>query len=220
MSREVVRDRAMNHGWRMVPPDLEHDWFVIDGATWARFITVGGADITNSRVGAAPVHMVLRDGAVNFAAGGFAHSATVNSDATFHNVTIAFLHPATHVVRCDSGCARPVPCLMGMACASVTRVIESDQWTVDSLTIPPQAELAEVAGAGHPAFVVGISSVWLTRGRPSTGDSLIRGEPGKFVWLDGSGPGGGQVSIGNASAQPARLVVLRFTGAAVRTARE
>jgi mannose-6-phosphate isomerase-like protein (cupin superfamily) len=184
------------------------------------FITLGTADITNSRLGGLRVQMALKDGAINFAAGGFAHSVTVTGNEPLHNITVAFVHPATHVVYCDSACAKPVPCLMGMACASVNRALESDQWTIDSVTIPPQAELAGVASAGHPVLVIGVSPVQLTRGRPSTGESLVRGGPGKFVWLTGAEEEGadGRVSIGNAGAQPARLVVVRW--AALGAARE
>src|SRR5208283_4221900 len=108
------------------------------------FVTLAGgdADVTNLRVGEPPAHLVLHAGDVNFAAGLFSHSATVNSDGPFHNVTVALLHAATHVERCDTGC-----------------VWRSDQWVVTRATIPPGGRLDIGATADRPALLIGVSKI-------------------------------------------------------------
>src|SRR5215471_17439957 len=93
------------------------------------FVTLGDTDITNSRVGEAPVQIVLKDGETRFTKGGFAHSVTNNSDHPFHNITIELLKPSTGVHQCTDACEIRVPCDFNKeSCASGRKVLESDQW--------------------------------------------------------------------------------------------
>lgn len=102
------------------------------------FVALGHSDITSTRTNAAPSRLVLEDGAVEYAPGGFAHSVTDNADRPFHNITIELLQPSTHVVKCAQDCVQSAPCATG-PCATLTRAIATDQWAANSLTLPPGA---------------------------------------------------------------------------------
>lgn len=101
------------------------------------FITLGDATVTSARRGDGTSQLVLTDGEVRFAKGGFAHTASDDGDQPFHNVTIELLHPATHVGSCASPC-----------------VLSSDQWTVSSVTVAPGARVE-----AHDALAVAVSDV-------------------------------------------------------------
>ncbi len=164
------------------------------------FVTLegGAAQISNQRWGDPPAELDLHVGDVNFAAGLFAHLATVNSDGPFHNTTIALRQPATNVQRCDSGC-----------------VWRADQWVVTRATIPPGGTIDIHATATQPALLVGVSSVALSRPGAAGGASVVRGGPGAFAWM-GGGAGGGLSGgpVANAGSSPAQIVVLAFKPAA------
>lgn len=101
------------------------------------FFTLGDATVTSAKYRDGVSQLVLHDGEVRFAKGGFAHTARVDSDQPFHNVTIELLHPSTHVRACA------LPCVMA-----------SDQWTVSSATIAPGGHVD-----AHDALAVAVSPV-------------------------------------------------------------
>jgi quercetin dioxygenase-like cupin family protein len=181
------------------------------------FVTFGDADVSTTKVGDTAVRFTLHDGEVRFAAGGFAHSATVTGDRPFHNATIELLKPATHVQPCTESCAEPVPCsvVRGGSCPTVTRVMGADQWTAVTVTLPPSGRLDLVDGSG-PVLVVAVSDVRLKRGGPATGDVSIRGAPGALGWVSASArpmtAGGApeRRALINESREPARFVMVEF----------
>jgi quercetin dioxygenase-like cupin family protein len=180
------------------------------------YVTFGDADVVTQKVGDTAMRFSLHDGEVRFAAGGFAHSATVTGDHPFHNSTIELLKPATHLQQCTTSCAEPVPCSVssGGACPTVTRVFGSDQWTAVTVTLPPSGRLDLVDGPG-PALVVAVSDVRLARGGPASGDAPIRGGPGTLGWVSAAPgqAGGGHAtarSLVNVNAAPARFVMVEF----------
>lgn len=120
------------------------------------FITLGAATVTSARYGDGVSQLVLRDGEVRFSKGGFAHTARVDSDQPFHNVTIELLHPSTHVLPCA------LPC-----------VFSSDRWMVSSATIAPGGHVDT-----RDALAVAVSPVDL--GAP------LRGDPGAFAMVHGT----------------------------------
>lgn len=179
------------------------------------FVTLGDAEVATQKVGDTAVRLSLHDGEVRFAAGGFAHSATVTGDRPFHNSTIELLKPATHLQQCMESCAEPVPCSVARAgaCPTVTRVFGSDQWTAVTVTLPPSGRLDLIDGAG-PALVVAVSDVRLARGEAS-GDAPIRGGAGTLGWVSAAqapaDSGHAQArSLVNVNTVPARFVMVEF----------
>ncbi len=124
------------------------------------FVALGASDITSVPVGDTAVHLVLADGDVRYAKGGFAHAAANNSSRVFHNETIELVQPATHVVRCASACG--------------DTVMTADQWVVRRVTIPASGHLT----VARPTLAVAVSDV-----RLSLGTSSMRGAPGTLAWI-------------------------------------
>jgi hypothetical protein len=182
------------------------------------FVALGNSDITSTRTDAAPARLVLEDGAVEYAAGGFAHSVTDNSDRPFHNITIELLQPSTHVAKCTQDCVQTTPCPTG-PCASVTRTLTADQWAANAVTLPPGATWT-ADREWTPRLVVVVSEA----------DVDLRGEyestmarhrmPGNLIWMpirrgrralvSGATMALATPAITNTGPIPARFVVLEW----------
>jgi hypothetical protein len=159
------------------------------------FVTLGDADVVSARVGDTAVRLVLRDGETRYAKGQFAHSAANNGDREFHNSTIELLQPASHVVPCAAACAVTLPCPGNTACPTATRQLASDQWTVESVTVPPGGRLA-IDGPAGATLAVAVSDVRLTMD-----SGAMVGPPGTLSWLQ---------SAVNAGRAPATVVLVEF----------
>jgi quercetin dioxygenase-like cupin family protein len=120
------------------------------------FVTLGAATVTSARYRDGVSQLVLHDGEVRYTKGGFAHTASDDTDQPFHNVTIELLHPSTNVGACA------LPCVMS-----------SDQWTVSSVTVAPGGHVD-----AHDALAIAISDVDM--GAP------LRGGPGTLATVNGA----------------------------------
>jgi hypothetical protein len=150
---------------------------------------------TSARVGDTAVRLILHDGETRYAKGQFAHSAANNSDREFHNTTIELLDPASHVVPCSTACNVTLPCAANTACPTATRQLASDQWTVESVTVPPGGRLA-IGDPRGATLAVAVSDVRLTLDNGS-----MVGPPGTLSWLH---------SAVNAGPAPATVVLVEF----------
>jgi hypothetical protein len=187
------------------------------------FVTLGDADIVSTRTDAAtPTHLVLKDGAIEYAAGGFAHSVTNKLDRPFHNITIELLRPTSGVTTCGTTCDRSPPCNSAGHCPRVTRAITADQWVADAVTIPPGATWAPDSATAPRLIVVVSQSVLQMRGEyESTADQ--HRDPGNLIWMPVHVnrrvlPGGAimqrmPAGVTNVGQTAARLVVLGWKGA-------
>jgi len=184
------------------------------------FVTLGDADITSTRTdGSAPGRLVLKDGAVEYARGGFAHAVTNTLGRPFHNITIELLHPTTGVTTCTTACDRNPPCSTPGHCATITRDITSDQWVADAVTLPPGATWAPDSGTAPQLAVVVSTSELEVRGEyESTAD--FHRSPGNLIWMPVHTnrrvlPGGAVMQrlkpgIVNQGQTPARIVVIQW----------
>ena len=159
------------------------------------FVTLGDADVTSARVGDTAVRLVLHDGETRYAKGPFAHSAANNADREFHNTTIELLDPASHVVSCATACTVTLPCAVNSACPTATRQLVSDQWTVESVTVPPGGRLA-IGDPQGATLAVAVSAVRLTMDNGS-----MVGPPGTLSWL--------RTAV-NTGPAPATVVLVEF----------
>jgi beta-alanine degradation protein BauB len=182
------------------------------------FVALGNSDITSTRTDAAPARLVLEDGAVEYAPGGFAHSVTDNSDRPFHNITIELLQPSTHVATCSQDCAQSSPCAAG-PCVTVTRAVTADQWVANSLTLPPGATwTADRQWTPRLVVVVSEADVELRGEYEST--MARRRAPGNLIWMPirkgrralvgGAVMEAATPAITNTGSNPARFVVLEW----------
>jgi quercetin dioxygenase-like cupin family protein len=148
-------------------------------------VTLGDADLINSRVGQKPAPLVLKDGEVRFTPGGFAHSITNQSQSLFRNITIELLQSSTNVKPCTSSCSVPVPCASTKkpACPTEEQLITSDQWTLNRVTLPPSAILEKHAHRA-PHLAVAVSGLNLVQQLEDGSTKEIQGQPGTLNWVD------------------------------------
>ncbi len=184
------------------------------------FVTLGDADITSTRTGGTPpARLMLKDGAIEYAPGGFAHAVTNNLGRPFHNITIELLHPSTGVTTCSTGCDRSPPCSTPTPCATITHDITADQWVADAVTLPPGTTwAADSAWAPQLAVVVSASELEVRGEYESTAD--FHRTPGNLIWMPVHTnrrvlPGGAVMQrlkpgITNVGKTPARIVVLEW----------
>jgi len=105
-------------------------------------VAVGDAQITNAREGAPPAQVNFKDGDTRFTPAGLVHAITNTGSKPFHNSTIELLAPTTNQKSCTESCSIPVPCDSAdkSACATATKLVTSDQWSVTLINLPPGAK--------------------------------------------------------------------------------
>lgn len=103
-------------------------------------ISVGDAQITNAKEGAQPAQVAFKDGDTRFTPAGLVHAITNTGSRPFRNSTIELLGPTTNQKVCTESCSVPVNCDAAAGksgCASVTKLITADQWSVTLIDVPP-----------------------------------------------------------------------------------
>jgi quercetin dioxygenase-like cupin family protein len=178
------------------------------------FVTLGDADIGSDRVGGPPARIVMKDGDVEFAAGGFAHSVTNNSDRPFHNITIELLRPSSAVTPCATACGPPSSCAAGDGCPSVTRTFTADQWVANTVRLQPGDRWTADADRA-PRLVVVVSDADLALGGAYESTAGPHRPPGNLIWVPkaaGRQARGAPapVTITNTGSGPAKLVLVEW----------
>ena len=114
-------------------------------------VSIGDAQISNTREGAQPVTVNFKDGDVRFTAAPLVHLVSNTGDKPFRNRTIEIMQPTTNQKACTESCAIPVPCDAAdkAACPSVVRLFSADQWTVTLVTLPLGAKYPQHAHPGN-----------------------------------------------------------------------
>lgn len=171
------------------------------------FVTLGDADITNAKVGAAPVQAKLKDGDTRYAAGKFAHAAINNlSDRDFRNITIELLNPTTGEANCTEGCKVEVPCKSEdkANCPTIQRGIYSDQWAVFTLTLPPGATYEHQA-SGHARFNVAVTDFDVKVKTPDGHEGVVHQNVGSVAWHEDMSH-----SITNVGSKPVVVVSIEM----------
>jgi quercetin dioxygenase-like cupin family protein len=170
------------------------------------YVTLGDTEITNERTGEKPAQMSLKDGEVRFTKGGFSHAVVNNSDHPFHNITIELLKPATGVQRCEISCDITIPCPSTNAaqCGTWKKVIESDQWVVTSLTLPPGAVAGPHAYAG-PYLSVAVSDMDIKRSREDGRSFQLHSAVGDLAWSEPL-----PLALTNTGSKTAEIVNVEF----------
>jgi quercetin dioxygenase-like cupin family protein len=102
-------------------------------------ISIGDAQITNAKEGAQPAQVAFKDGDTRFTPAGLVHAITNTGSKPFQNSTIELLGPTTNQKACTESCSIPVNCEAAdkANCATVTKLITADQWSVTLITLPP-----------------------------------------------------------------------------------
>lgn len=169
-------------------------------------VALGDSEIQNIREGAAPVTVKFKDGDVRYTPAGLVHAVGESSNQPFHNITIELMQPTTNQKACTESCTIPVTCEKNVPCASVTKVMSADQWSVTQITIP--------AGGIYPqhTHLANFLVVPLTDGDvkvrvQDAPETTVHDETGKVTWHKPE-----IHTMTNTGSKPVRVVVLEFRG--------
>jgi quercetin dioxygenase-like cupin family protein len=171
-------------------------------------VALGDSEILNAREGAQPVTVKFKDGDVRFAPTGIVHLVTDTGESTFRNITIELMQPTTNQHPCTEACSIPVPCDAAdkATCTTVTKVFQSDQWSVTLVTMPPGASYAKHTHLAN--FLV----VPLTDGDVKASEQDGPAMAGHYKAGEISWHNPVVHSMSNSGTKPLRAVVLEFRG--------
>jgi quercetin dioxygenase-like cupin family protein len=169
-------------------------------------VSLGDAEILNTKEGAQPVTTKLKDGDVRYTAAPLVHAVTDAADTPFRNITIELMQPTINQKACTEACEIPVTCEKNVPCASVTKVMTADQWSVTRITIPPGGFYPKHTHLAN--FLVipltdGDTKVQAQDAAPITNHA----DTGKITWNNPV-----IHSITNTGSKPVSVVVLEFRG--------
>jgi quercetin dioxygenase-like cupin family protein len=146
-------------------------------------VSIGDAQISNTREGAQPVTVNFKDGDVRFTAAPLVHLVSNTGDKPFRNRTIEIMQPTTNQKACSESCAIPVPCDAAdkAACPSVVRLFTADQWTVTLVTLPPGAKYPQHSHLGN-FLTVPLADADLTIKRQDQPETVVQYKTGELKW--------------------------------------
>src|SRR5258707_7370289 len=176
-----------------------HDYFSV---------SLGDAQIINTKQGAQPVAASFKDGDVRFTPAGLVHAVSNSGTTPFRNRTIELMQPTTNQKACTEACAVLVPCDSANKadCPSGVSLFTSDQWTISKVTFPPGSKIGEHAHAGN-VLLVPLADADLTTKSQGKAESAIRLKTGELVWNDPE-----THAVSNTGKTTAKLVILEFKG--------
>ncbi|HVG91790.1 MAG TPA: hypothetical protein VNB54_09905 [Alphaproteobacteria bacterium] len=171
-------------------------------------ITLGDSQITNTRQGAQPAQVTLKDGDTRFTPAGLVHAITNNAGAPFHNRTIELLQPTTNQKACTESCEIPVPCDSAdkTKCTTVTKLITADQWSVTMVTLPPGARYPQHTHLAN-FLTVALTDSDVTMKNQDQPEAAVHFTTGELKWNNPI-----VHTITNSGKTVAKTVVLEFRG--------
>jgi quercetin dioxygenase-like cupin family protein len=171
-------------------------------------VALGDSEILNAREGAQPATVKFKDGDVRFAPAGIVHLVTDNGESTFRNITIELMQPTTNQHPCTEACSIPVPCDAAdkSTCTTVTKVFQSDQWSVTLVTLPPGASYAKHTHLANYLVVP------LTDGDTKVSEQDGPATPAHYKAGEISWHNPVVHSVANGGPKAVRVVVLEFRG--------
>jgi quercetin dioxygenase-like cupin family protein len=171
-------------------------------------ITLGDSQITNTKQGAEPAQVSIKDGDVKFTPAGLVHAITNTASAPFHNRTIEFLQPTSNQKACTESCEIPVPCDSAdkTKCVTVTKLITSDQWSVTQVTSPPGAKYPQHTHLAN-FLTIPLTDADITRKNQDQPEGTAHSKTGEVTWNNPV-----VHTVTNSGASTAKTLVLEFRG--------
>ena len=171
-------------------------------------ITLGDSQITNTKQGAQPAQVSIKDGDVKFTPAGLVHAITNNASAPFHNRTIELLQPTTNQKACTESCEIPVPCDSAdkSKCVTVTKLITADQWSVTQITLPPGAKYPQHTHLAN-FLTLPLSDADITRKNQDQPEASAHSKTGELTWNNPV-----VHTVTNSGTTTAKTIVLEFRG--------
>src|SRR4051794_2314754 len=171
-------------------------------------VSLGDAQIMNTKQGAQPVAASFKDGDVRFTPAGLIHAVTNSGSTPFRNRTIELLQPTTNQKACTESCEIPVPCDSAdkTKCVTVTKLITADQWSVTLVTSP--------AGAKYPQhthlanfLTIPLTDADITRKNQDQPETKVHSTTGELTWNNPV-----VHTLTNSGSTTAKTIVLEFRG--------
>ncbi len=171
-------------------------------------VSIGDAQIANTKEGAQPVTVNFKDGDVRFTASPLVHAVANTGDKTFRNRTIEIMQPTTNAKACAESCAIPVPCDSAdkAACPSVVKLFTADQWSVTLVTLPAGAKYAQHTHLAN-YLNVPLADADVTVKKQDQAETIVHYKTGEVTWNNPV-----VHAATNSGKTMARLVVLEFRG--------
>ncbi|MGH9571323.1 MAG: hypothetical protein ACRD4F_16890, partial [Candidatus Angelobacter sp.] len=144
-------------------------------------VALGDSEIQNIKEGAQPVTVKFKDGDVGFAHAGLVHAVADTGEGAFRNITIELMQPTTNQKACTSSCEIKVTCPQDSACASVTKVMTSDQWSVTRITIPPGGIYPRHTHLAN-FLVIPLNDATLRARNQNQPETAVPAKSGQVVW--------------------------------------
>jgi beta-alanine degradation protein BauB len=171
-------------------------------------LTQGDSQITNTKQGAQPAQVSLKDGDIRFTPAGLVHAITNTASVPFHNRTIELLQPTTNQKACTESCEIPVPCSSAdkAKCVSVTKLITADQWSVTLINLPPGAKYPQHTHLAN-FLTVPLNYADVTMKNQDQPETVVHSKTGELTWNNPV-----VHTVTNTGKTTARTIVLEFRG--------
>lgn len=171
-------------------------------------VTLGDSQITNTKQGAQPAQVTLKDGDTRFTPAGLVHAITNTASAPFHNRTIELLQPTTNQKACTESCEIPVPCDSAdkTKCVTVTKLITADQWSVTQITLPPGAKYPQHTHLAN-FLSIPLTDADVTMKNQDQPEATRHSKTGEIAWNNPV-----VHTVTNSGKTTAKTIVLEFRG--------
>jgi beta-alanine degradation protein BauB len=171
-------------------------------------VSIGDAQVTNTKQGAQPVAASFKDGDVRFTPAGLVHAVSNTGSVPFRNRTIELVGPTTNQKACTEACEIPVPCDSAdqAKCVSVTKLITADQWTVTLVTSPPSAVYPQHTHLAN-FLTIPLTDADITRKNQDQPETAVHSKTGELTWNNPV-----VHTLTNSGKTTARTIVLEFRG--------
>src|SRR5712671_5892489 len=169
-------------------------------------VSLGDAQIMNTKQGAQPVAAASKDSEVRFTPAGLVHAVANSGTTPFRNRTIELMQPTTNAKACTESCSIPIPCDSGdkAACATVVKLFTSDQWSVTKVTLPPGAKYAQHTHLAN-FLTVPLTDADITMKNQDQPETTVHSKAGEQTWNNPV-----VHTVTNSGKSTAQSVVLEF----------
>ncbi len=171
-------------------------------------VSIGDAQVTNTKQGAQPAAASFKDGDVRFTPAGLVHAVGNTGTGPFRNRTIELVGPTTNQKACTESCEIPVPCDSAdkAKCVTVTKLMTADQWTVTLVTAPPGAVYPQHTHLAN-FLTIPLTDADITRKNQDQPEATVHSKIGELTWNNPV-----VHTVTNSGKATAKTIVLEFRG--------
>jgi quercetin dioxygenase-like cupin family protein len=171
-------------------------------------VSLGEAQIMNTKQGAQPVAASFKDGDVRFTPAGLIHAVTNSGVTPFRNRTIELMQPTTNAKACTESCSIPIPCDSAdkATCPTVVKLFTSDQWSATMVRLPPGAKYPQHTHLAN-FLNVPLTDAEVTIKNQDQPETVVHSKAGEQTWNNPA-----VHTVTNSGNSTAKVVVLEFRG--------